>query len=152
MTTNEWEAMPLNARDDRTFKPFPRPPAVPDMPQPLNADANPAAHAVYMRVLADIKVAEGRRHSRSAIIMGPENAAAAIGDGTVLEQMRDTARNMRARTTAYLGTQIRPHSTTGRRSTVHPHQECSLPSRYDWKASPTRPSPSIAAPCPKTSA
>jgi hypothetical protein len=86
------------------------------MPQPLNADANPAAHAVYMRVLADIKVAEGRRHSmmsadsalkkvyRSAIIMGPENAAAAIGDGPVLEQMRDTARNMRAPITAYLGT------------------------------------------------
>jgi hypothetical protein len=80
------------------------------------ADANPAAHAVYMRVLADIKVAEGRRHAimsadsalkeiyRSAIIMGPENAAAAMGDGTVLEQMRDTARNMRARITAHLGT------------------------------------------------
>jgi hypothetical protein len=79
---------------------------------------------------------------RSAIIMGPENEAAAIGDGTVLEQMRDTARNMRARITAYLG---RPHSTTGRRSTVHPHAECSLPSGYDWKASSTRPSPSIVA-------
>jgi hypothetical protein len=116
MTTVEWEAMPLNVRDDGTFKPFPRPPAVPNMPQPLEADANPAAHAVYMRVLADIKVAEGRRHAimsadsalkeiyRSAIIMGPENAAAAIGDGTVLEQMRDTARNMRARITAHLGT------------------------------------------------
>jgi hypothetical protein len=116
MTTDEWEAMPLNARDDGTFKPFPRPPVVPDMPQPLDANANPAAHAVYMRVLADIKVAEGRRHAimsadsalkevyRSAIIMGPENAAAAIGDGTVLEQMRDTARNMRARITAHLGT------------------------------------------------
>jgi hypothetical protein len=35
--------------------------------------------------------------------MGPENAAAAIGDGTVLEQMHDTARNMRARITAHLG-------------------------------------------------
>ena len=55
--------MPLNARGDGTFKPFPTPPVVPDMPQPLNADALPTAHAVYMRVLADIKVAEGRRHA-----------------------------------------------------------------------------------------
>jgi hypothetical protein len=109
MTKDEWEAMPLNARGDGTFKPFPTPPVVPDMPQPLNADALPTAHAVYMRALAD-------RHSmmsadialkevyRSAIIMGPANAAATIGDGTVIEQMRDTARNMRARITAYPGT------------------------------------------------
>jgi hypothetical protein len=116
MTEAEWQAMPLNIRDDGSFKPFPRIPVVPEMPEPLPAAANTAAHSVYMRVLADIKVAEGRRHAimsadsalkeiyRSSTIMGPENAAAAIGDGTVLEQMRDTARNMRARITAYLGT------------------------------------------------
>jgi hypothetical protein len=34
---------------------------------------------------------------RSVTIMGPKNAAAAIGDG--LEQMLDTARNMRSRIT-----------------------------------------------------
>jgi hypothetical protein len=96
-----------NIRVDGTFKPFPRPPAVEDMPEPLGPNATAAAHSVYMRVLADIGVAEGRRHAmmsadsalkeiyRSVTIMGPENAAAAIG-----EQMRDTARNMRARITA----------------------------------------------------
>jgi hypothetical protein len=102
MTKDEW--------DDGTFKPFPMPPAVPDMPQPLIVNANPAAHASAGRH-------QGRRHSmmsadsalkevyrRSEIIMGPENAAAAICDGTVLEQMRGTARNMRARITAFLGT------------------------------------------------
>jgi hypothetical protein len=58
MTQDEWEAMPLNARGDGTFKPFPKPPVVSDIPLSLPPEANASAHAVYMLALADIKVAD----------------------------------------------------------------------------------------------
>jgi hypothetical protein len=58
MTQDEWDAVPLNIRDNGTFKPFLRPPVVPNIPEPLPPKANASAHAVYMRVLAEIKDAD----------------------------------------------------------------------------------------------
>jgi hypothetical protein len=44
MTQDEWEAMPINIRDNATFKSFPRPPVVP-IPEPRPPEANAPANA-----------------------------------------------------------------------------------------------------------